>query len=67
LNYDIPTNSDQFLHRVGRAGRFGTKGLTITFVNPNEFSDLQIMEDIQKRFEVKITELPNDIDKSSYM
>lgn len=32
INYDMPENSDTYLHRVGRAGRFGTKGLAITFV-----------------------------------
>ena len=32
INYDIPDNSDSYLHRVGRAGRFGTKGLAITFI-----------------------------------
>merc|ERR1712224_1028560 len=32
INYDMPEDSDSYLHRVGRAGRFGTKGLAITFV-----------------------------------
>jgi ATP-dependent RNA helicase UAP56/SUB2 len=32
INYDMPDSSDSYLHRVGRAGRFGTKGLGITFV-----------------------------------
>lgn len=32
INYDMPIDSDTYLHRVGRTGRFGTKGLTITFV-----------------------------------
>jgi len=32
INYDMPPNSDTYLHRVGRAGRFGTKGLAITFL-----------------------------------
>jgi len=50
---------------VGRAGRFGTKGLTITFVNPSEEKEQKIMEEIQNRFEVKISELPKNIDKTS--
>jgi ATP-dependent RNA helicase UAP56/SUB2 len=33
INYDFPDSSDQYLHRVGRAGRFGTKGLAISFVS----------------------------------
>merc|ERR1719324_1646029 len=33
INYDMPDDSDSYLHRVGRAGRFGTKGLAITFIS----------------------------------
>eukprot|EP00824_Muranothrix_gubernata_P026863 TRINITY_DN976_c0_g1_i1.p1 TRINITY_DN976_c0_g1~~TRINITY_DN976_c0_g1_i1.p1 ORF type:complete len:356 (+),score=61.38 TRINITY_DN976_c0_g1_i1:307-1374(+) len=66
INYDMPDSSDTYLHRVGRAGRFGTKGLAITFVGPdNENSD--ILEKVQKRFEVNIQELPDQIDVTSYM
>merc|ERR1711935_673666 len=36
INYDMPEVSDTYLHRVGRAGRFGTKGLAITFVSNDE-------------------------------
>ena len=36
LKLDFPTDRDSYLHRVGRAGRFGTKGLAINFVKPDE-------------------------------
>jgi len=36
INYDMPESPDTYLHRVGRAGRFGTKGLTITLVSSDE-------------------------------
>ena len=36
VNYDMPDTSDQYLHRVGRAGRFGTKGLAISFIATEE-------------------------------
>ena len=36
INYDMPDSSDTYLHRVGRAGRFGTKGLAISFVSSSE-------------------------------
>lgn len=36
FNFDMPDNADSYLHRVGRAGRFGTKGLAITFVANEE-------------------------------
>lgn len=33
INFDMSSESDQYLHRVGRAGRFGTKGLAISFIS----------------------------------
>ncbi|CAB16225.1 ATP-dependent RNA helicase uap56 [Schizosaccharomyces pombe] len=65
INYDMPDSPDSYLHRVGRAGRFGTKGLAITFSSSEE--DSQILDKIQERFEVNITELPDEIDVGSYM
>lgn len=49
---------------MARAGRFGTKGLAITFVS--EKTDAQVLNSVQERFEVNITELPDEIDVSSY-
>ncbi|KAJ1844368.1 Suppressor of the cold-sensitive snRNP biogenesis mutant brr1-1, partial [Coemansia sp. RSA 2708] len=65
VNYDISSEADQYLHRVGRAGRFGTKGLAITFVSTDE--DKKVLEAVQSRFEVNITELPAEIDPKTYM
>jgi ATP-dependent RNA helicase UAP56/SUB2 len=65
FNYDMPDNADQYLHRVGRSGRFGTKGLAISFVSSKE--DSGILEAVQSRFEVEIGELPSEIDVSTYM
>merc|ERR1712194_774070 len=65
INYDMPKTADQYLHRVGRSGRFGTKGLGITFVSSLE--DKRVLEQVQLRFEVEITELPDQIDVSTYM
>lgn len=64
FNYDMPEDSDTYLHRVARAGRFGTKGLAITFVSDE--SDAKILNEVQDRFDVNITELPDEIDLSSY-
>jgi len=65
INYDMPTDPDEYLHRVGRAGRFGTKGLAITFLSTAEGGEC--MKKIQDRFEVKVTPLPNEIQTSDYM
>ena len=44
INFDMPPDADQYLHRVGRAGRFGTKGTTISFISNQK--DLEIMDDV---------------------
>ncbi|KAI9509850.1 hypothetical protein F5148DRAFT_1275037 [Russula earlei] len=64
VNYDCPPDADSYLHRVGRAGRFGTKGLAVTFVSSE--ADQQVMGAIQSRFEVAVPELPDHIDPASY-
>lgn len=48
----MPGEADSYLHRVGRAGRFGTKGLAISFVSSDD--DKKVLEAIGKRFEVAI-------------
>lgn len=64
FNYDMPEDSDTYLHRVARAGRFGTKGLAITFVSDE--TDAKVLNSVQDRFDVSIPEMPNDIDVSTY-
>jgi len=64
-NYDMPEDSDTYLHRVARAGRFGTKGLSISFVSDED--DAKVLNDVQDRFEVNVSVLPTEIDVSSYI
>jgi len=65
VNYDMPDDSDSYLHRVGRAGRFGTKGLAITFVSGSD--DADVLKKVQERFEVNVGEMPSKIDTTSYL
>lgn len=72
INYDMPetdekhgNGADTYLHRVGRAGRFGTKGLAITFVASP--ADSEVLNQVQERFDVDIKPLPEHIDASTYM
>merc|ERR1712125_76611 len=65
INYDMPDEGDAYLHRVGRAGRFGTKGLAISFVSSDE--DSEVLKKVQSRFEVNIGEMPSKIDTTSYL
>lgn len=46
--------SDTYLHRVGRAGRFGTKGISVSFVSTER--DEAVLKAIETRFEKKIDE-----------
>merc|ERR1712066_440137 len=65
INYDMPEDGDTYLHRVGRAGRFGTKGLALSFVGSDE--DQDVLKKVQERFEVNIDAMPNQIDTISYL
>jgi ATP-dependent RNA helicase UAP56/SUB2 len=44
INFDMANESDQYLHRVGRAGRFGTKGLAISFISTAD--DNKILDEV---------------------
>ena len=52
INYDLPSDADSYLHRVGRAGRFGTKGLSISFVSTE--ADEVVLKQITDRFDVAV-------------
>lgn len=58
INYDLPSNLESYLHRIGRSGRFGRKGLAINFVR-NE--DVTLLHDIEKFYETHIEEMPKDL------
>ena len=65
INYDFAKDTDDYIHRVGRAGRFGTKGLAISFVSSAE--DKTMLDNVKSRFAIGIEELPEKLDVSSYM
>jgi len=65
ISYDAPGDAPSYLHRVGRAGRFGTKGLGIMFVSSS--ADEEVLAAVQSRFEVAIPEMPAEISPSTYM
>jgi ATP-dependent RNA helicase UAP56/SUB2 len=64
INYDMPDEEDTYLHRVGRAGRFGTKGLGISFITTEE--DKKVLAAVREKFVVPLPELPATIDPNSY-
>src|SRR5699024_7029220 len=48
-NYDIPQDPESYVHRIGRTGRAGKEGVSITFVTPNEMGYLRTIEQITKQ------------------
>ncbi|KAJ8572910.1 hypothetical protein K7X08_009421 [Anisodus acutangulus] len=58
INYDLPTQPENYLHRIGRSGRFERKGVAINFVAKD---DERMLLDINKFYSVKIEELPDNI------
>jgi len=65
INYDMSIDAEAYVHRVGRAGRFGTKGITITFLASDE--DQKVFDDLLKKYpNIRADVLPEVIDKSIY-
>jgi len=64
INYDMPESSNTYLHRVGRAGRYNTKGISISFITSEE--DKKVLEEIQTRFELKIEKLSENLDEVNF-
>ncbi|PQP97349.1 hypothetical protein Pyn_09081 [Prunus yedoensis var. nudiflora] len=58
INYDLPTQPENYLHRIGRSGRFGRKGVAINFVTKD---DERMLYDIQRFYNVVIEELPSNV------
>lgn len=54
-NFDIPQDPESYVHRIGRTGRAGKKGLAYTFVTPREIDHLKIIEQVTKK---KMTKKP---------
>ncbi|KAL7414841.1 DEAD-domain-containing protein [Mrakia frigida] len=58
INYDLPINRENYLHRIGRSGRFGRKGVAINFVS---VEDVRILRDIEQFYSTQIDEMPISI------
>ena len=57
INYDIPSNIECYIHRIGRSGRYGRKGTAINFVTNY---DIKKMSDIERYYATQIDELPSN-------
>ncbi|CBH14174.1 ATP-dependent DEAD box helicase, putative [Trypanosoma equiperdum] len=57
INFDLPTNKENYLHRIGRGGRYGRKGVAINFVTQK---DVEVLREIESHYHTQIEELPVD-------
>ena len=60
INYELPFKKENYIHRIGRAGRYGRKGTAINFVSPQ---DARFIKEIQEHFNTQIEEMPQDLNE----
>uniref|UniRef100_A0A669P4T4 RNA helicase n=1 Tax=Phasianus colchicus TaxID=9054 RepID=A0A669P4T4_PHACC len=58
INYDLPNNRELYIHRIGRSGRYGRKGVAINFVKND---DIRILRDIEQYYSTQIDEMPMNV------
>lgn len=58
INYDMPSNRESYIHRIGRSGRFGRKGVAINFIVK---ADVKYMHDIEQFYNTQIEEMPANV------
>jgi len=58
INYDLPSNRENYIHRIGRSGRFGRKGVAINFVTDD---DVRTLREIEQFYNTKVEEMPMDV------
>jgi len=59
INYDLPMGRENYIHRIGRSGRYGRKGVAINFVGDEDEPKLR---EIETFYNTKIDELPMEVD-----
>jgi len=64
INFDFPKNSETYLHRIGRSGRFGHLGLAINLIT---YEDRFNLYKIEQELGTEIKPIPPEIDKSLYV
>ena len=63
INYDIPYKKENYIHRIGRSGRFGHLGVSISFITDDDVNNFYA---IQKDLDTEIEAMPAEIDRKVY-
>ncbi len=58
INYDLPREKETYIHRIGRSGRYGRKGVSINFITDRE---IEYMKSIEEFYDTQISEMPQNI------
>jgi len=58
INYDLPASKENYIHRIGRGGRFGRKGVAINFVNAE---DVKMLREIEQFYNTHVDEMPLNV------
>ncbi len=58
INYDLPREKETYIHRIGRSGRYGRKGVSINFITDKE---IEYMKSIEEFYDTQILEMPQNI------
>ena len=59
INYDMPKHKETYIHRIGRSGRYGRKGLAINFVTSYDYNKI---DEISKFYSTVIEEMPGNLE-----
>lgn len=58
INYDLPANRENYIHRIGRGGRFGRKGVAINFITRD---DERMLKEIEQHYNTQVDEMPMNV------
>ncbi len=57
INFDLPMSKETYIHRIGRSGRYGRKGVSINLITDY---DIEYLDEISKHYDTKVEEMPNN-------
>ena len=60
INYDLPKSKETYVHRIGRSGRYGRKGVAINLINERE---LYYLNELEQHYNITIEDLPQNVNQ----